>query len=293
MGLVNSGDPAAVTLLASLARRTPLWLRRLFYRLGPLTRWLRRTVNRAVPEGVHPVRVAAGDLRGKWLLLDLQVDKDLWLGAYEPEVAQAIRRFVRPGSTAYDLGANVGYTSLLLADAVGASGQVVAFEPLPRNVERLRRGIGLNHLEDRITVVAAAVGAAAGRSAFRVHPSGAMGRLDAGAGREGGFVDEIVVDVVALDDFIYRQGHRPPQVVKLDLEGGEGQALAGMRRLLREQPPCLLIEIHGPQAAEEVVQELAAACYRLHRMESGYAEIDAIQASLPRHIVARAVEVTP
>jgi hypothetical protein len=119
-----------------------------------------------------------------------------------------------------------------------------------------------------------------------------MGRLEAGAGREDGFVDEISVDVVALDDFIYRQGHRPPQVVKLDLEGGEGQALAGMRRLLREHPTCLLIEVHGPRAAEEVVRELAAAGYRLHRMESGYAEIDPRQASLPRHVVARATEAT-
>jgi FkbM family methyltransferase len=246
-------------------------------------------MNRAVPHGIQPVQIASGDLQGKWLLLDLQVDKDLWLGNYEPDLAEAIFRFARPAGIAYDLGANVGYSTLLLARAVGPSGHVVAFEPLPNNAERLVRAVVLNGLESVITVVPAAVGAEAGRSEFLIHESGGMGRLAASPGREDGFVGALPVDVVTLDEFVFRDRRPPPQVIKMDLEGGEGGALRGMRRLLRELRPCLLIELHGLQASAEVVRELSDAGYRMHRMGGDDAELLADSPeSLPRRILAMA-----
>lgn len=297
MAVVKPKGPAeraaGMSLIAGVAGRLPAGARRLLYRLGPMTRWLRRTINRSVPSGVQPYRIAAGALRGNWLLLDLQVDKDLWLGSYEPDVVQAILRFVPPSGIAYDLGANIGYTSLLLAQTLGPAGQVFAFEPLRQNVERLQQAIRLNHLESRITIVPAAVGAAGGKAMFRVHTSVSMGRLEAGAGRDDGFVDNIPVDVVRLDDFVFGDGHPPPDVVKLDLEGGEGPALRGMERLLRDSRPCLLIELHGPQAAAEVKTCLEAAGYRLHRMQNGYSAIaPGDPHALPKHIVALGEEAS-
>jgi FkbM family methyltransferase len=238
------------------------------------------------------VQIAAGELAGSWLLLDLRVDKDLWLGSYEPQMAVAIGHFVPQAGIAYDLGANVGYTALLLARALGPSGQVFAFEPLPENLQRLRRAVALNGLEARITIVPSAVGAGRGPAAFQVHPSGAMGRLESGAGRDGGFVATTTVEVVTLDDFVFAEGHPPPQLVKMDLEGGEGPALQGMSRLLRERAPCLLIELHGPQASAAVAGELRAAGYHIYRMQANYPEVDsALPHELPRQIVALASQV--
>ena len=78
----------------------------------------------------------------------------------------------------------------------------------------------------------------------------------------------------------------------MDLEGGEGAALKGMARLLREHLPCLLIELHGTQAAGEAWSELSAAGYRLERMEPGYPEVVSYDpARLPNHVVARAREM--
>ena len=280
------------SLAAATARRLPLRARLLLYRLGPVTDWLRRALNRAAPAGVHPVRIASGDVAGSWLLLDLQVDKDLWLGNYEPEVAKAIRHFTQPGAIAYDLGANLGYTTLLLARALGPSGRVFAFEPQADNLERLRRAVTLNGLENRITVVPAAVGARGGPAAFRIHASGGMGRLEEGAGRQDGFVAAATVDVVTLDEFVFVQGNAPPAVIKIDLEGGEAGALAGMSRLLRESRPCLLLELHGTQSAADAQRQLVTVGYRLHRMQRGYPEVDARQpARWPKHIVALAAEV--
>ena len=135
------------------ARWLPDGVRRGLYRLGPLPRLLRQGLNRAAPIGVHPVTIAGGPLAGSQLLLDLQVDKDLWLGTYEPEVEKLVREVARPGMTAYDLGANLGYMTLLLAKAVGERGRVVAVEALPVNVARLREAIRLNRLERRVTIV--------------------------------------------------------------------------------------------------------------------------------------------
>src|SRR3989304_3277747 len=78
---------AVLRAASTLARVLPRPARLALYRLRPLPDLLRSLLNRAAPTGVHPVRVAAGELAGMWLLLDLQVDKDLWLGPSRPPLA--------------------------------------------------------------------------------------------------------------------------------------------------------------------------------------------------------------
>ncbi len=75
--------------------------------------------------------------------LDLQSEKDYWLGTYEPELQAVLADLVQPGMVAYDVGANIGYISLLLARRVGEAGKVFAFEALPANLERLRLNLAL------------------------------------------------------------------------------------------------------------------------------------------------------
>jgi FkbM family methyltransferase len=280
--------------LLSLAARVARWLpesaRMALYRLGPISRGLRGALNRVAPHGVHPVQVAAGDLAGRWLLLDLQVDKDLWLGTYEPDLAAEIRHLARAGGVVYDLGANVGYTALLLAQAVGAEGRVIAFEPLPSNVGRLKQAVSLNRLESTIEIVEAAAGEADGPGEFRIHASGSMGRLEEGAPEPGG-VDKILVDVIRLDSFVYGQ-HRPaPTLIKVDLEGGEAAAIRGMVRVLNEARPVMLIELHGAAATTEVFAELQRAGYQAWTL--GAAPSLLKTPALPRgskHIIGRAME---
>jgi hypothetical protein len=81
---------------------------------------------------------------------------------------------------------------------------------------------------------------------------------------------------LALDDFVYAQGKPPPQLVKMDIEGGEVLALPGMRRLLREAHPLILLELHGPEAARLAWDELSDAGYRICRMEAGYPELHSV-----------------
>lgn len=275
--------PWLIHVAAAVARRMPTGARLALYRLGPLTRLLRRALTRAAARGVHPVQVASGELQGKWLLLDLQVDKDLWLGTYEPHLADVIRRFTPPGGVAFDLGANVGYITLLLAETVGDAGRVYAFEPLPANLDRLRRAVALNHLEGCIEIVAAAVGERSGAGTFQIHASGGMGRLRGGEGRSADFVDSLEVEVIALDDFVFERGNPPPDLVKVDLEGGEGRALRGMSRLLKTERPVLLVELHGGAAQKSVDAILEQAGYATEQLRP---DAPGLPGDKPRHIVA-------
>jgi FkbM family methyltransferase len=256
---------------AWLAGRLPPAGLRALYRLGPISGLLRSLLNRSAPQGTSEVTVAGGRLAGVRLLLDLREEKDLWLGSYEPFMLETIARFARPGMTAYDVGAHIGYVTLCLARAVGPQGHVVAFEPLPANQQRLRANLELNGLTERVQVVAGAVGEAAGRQRFRPHPSVAMGRLAAPDAANEPAAGLLEVEVIALDDFAAASG-TIPGLIKMDIEGGEAAALRGARRLMRQAKPVLLLELHEAQAAEAdtVFDELQQMGYEVRRLARRY-----------------------
>ncbi|HJW90139.1 MAG TPA: FkbM family methyltransferase [Anaerolineales bacterium] len=261
-------------LAASAARALPMPVKKLFYRVPWLSRLIRKTLNRAAPSGLTRVKVAAGGLAGVQLDIDLQLEKDYWLGTYEPELQAAIRDLVHPGMVVYDVGANIGYISLLFARFTGPRGKVYAFEALPANLERLKGNIQINALDFVIETVPAAVVDRAKPVRFLLGPSGGMGKADGSAGRKdmiySGHFD---VQGVSLDEFHYASGFPAPHVVKMDIEGGEVLALPGMLRLLGEVRPLLLLELHGPEAANLAWKTLTAAGYRLCAMAPGYPAI--------------------
>jgi FkbM family methyltransferase len=219
------------------------------------------------------------------LHLDLRTEKDMWLGTYEPALLDAIKTFVSPGQTVYDVGANIGYVSLALAKAVGQTGRVVAFEPLPENLARLEANLALNAVGKRVKIVSAAVGERASQEQFLEHQSGAMGKLRASTGRQAEYERSLTVQVVALDDWTADNNYEPPKLIKVDVEGGEAAVFWGMSDLLEQSRPTILLELHGLEAAEAVQRILAAAAYGLHEMRQGYPEVSEIT-SWKNYVVA-------
>lgn len=265
-------------LTVFLSRVLPVSVKRALYRLGPLSRLIRRSLNRAAPTGLTEIEISAGALAGMKMRLDLQSEKDYWLGTYEVELQSAIGELVQPGWTVYDVGANVGYISLMLARAVGETGRIFAFEALPANVERLRENLALNRLESpRVQVVHGAVAAASAPVRFLIGPSDDMGKADGSAGRQTDYIEAIEVPGLSLDEFIYTQGNPAPHVIKMDIEGGEVLALPGMKRLLAEARPLILLELHGPEAARLAWETLTAAGYTIARMQKGYPGVASIE----------------
>jgi FkbM family methyltransferase len=148
-----------------------------------------------------------------------------WLGTYERETQRLLAGLLRPGRVFYDLGANVGFYSVMAA----RRGAIVhAFEPEPGNLLALRRHVELNALN--IVVHEAAVSDVEGRATFG--GSGSTGRL--GDGR-------IEVQTVALDSLTIP----PPDVMKIDVEGAELAVLRGGYRTIARHLPAILLEPHG------------------------------------------------
>jgi len=255
------------------ARVLPTPIKRAFYKIPFLARFIRSSLNEAAPQGITEVKIAAGILRGLTMALDLQSEKDYWLGTYEPDLQAAASHFIKPGMVVYDVGANIGYISLMAARQAGESGRVFSFEALPANITRLKQNVALNDFQKQIRVVHAAVVDKAGEVAFFTHTSGAMGKAQGSAGRDEQYTQTIKVTGIALDDFVFQQGNPPPEVIKMDIEGGEGMALTGMPRLLKEARPALLIELHGQEAARQVWDCLKANRFELRYMHAGSAPI--------------------
>jgi FkbM family methyltransferase len=271
-------DKLFLSFAAFAAKILPNSVKQAIYQAKPLAGLIRRGLNRAAPTGLVEVKIAAGDLAGFTILLDMQIDKDYWLGTYEPELQTALHDLVPAGAVIYDVGANIGYLSLLLAKASGKVGSVIAFEALPANVERLRRNLELNGMEKQVTVIPSAVVQTQGPVRFLVHASGGMGKAAGSAGRSDQSQSEVTVPGISLDEFVYGQGNPPPQVVKMDIEGGEVLALPGMRRVLREARPLMLMELHGPESCQVAWRILSDAGYMLCWLRPGYPQVPSLEA---------------
>lgn len=264
-------------IAAQAARSLPKNWIQVIYNNPRLAGMIRGQLNRAAPQGLVPVQIAAGGLQGVTLELDLQTEKDYWLGVYEPQLQQAIQELINPGWIIYDVGANIGYISILLAKAVSPSGQVHAFEALPDNFARVQMNIQLNSLQGIISPVHAAVIDETKPVIFLVGPSNGMGKVSGSAGRqEVVYEHSLTVPGLSLDDYVYEQGHPAPNVVKMDIEGGEVLALPGMRRILENAHPLMLLELHGPESAEAAYTILTNYGYRLSMMLPGYPEVTAV-----------------
>jgi FkbM family methyltransferase len=150
----------------------------------------------------------------------------------EIEVEEAFLRALEPGDVVYDVGANIGWFALLAARRVGPAGKVFAFEPFAENVNYARSNAAANHFPN-LRVVPAAVADRNGWSRFTTNSS-LQGRLD-----EGG---QDFVPVVSLD--AWAESHDTPSLVKVDVEGAEGDVLRGMSSMLSSSRPILIIELH-------------------------------------------------
>jgi FkbM family methyltransferase len=170
-----------------------------------------------------------------------------------------VRRLLRPGMRAVDVGANIGYYLLLIESAVGPGGAVACFEPEPENLRELERNVEANRLQN-VRVVAAAVGDGEGRIAMRTGINAAVA-ADCGSG-------DFTVPLTRLDAAL----EGPVDFVKIDVEGYEGHVLAGARRLLREHRPILFVEIHPgflapPFTVDGILAELREIQPRIELLE--------------------------
>jgi FkbM family methyltransferase len=217
-----------------------------------------------------PVPVAGG-----WVQLDFRIYRDLRtlaLGAWEPQNAAFLSERMAPGQVVLDVGAHVGHFTILAAARVGSAraGRVLAFEPAPSNLDRLRRNLTLNELGPGVEVLPLALGARPGTATFFDDGDSDGTEFSMVAPRQSGAARAFEATVETLDGICAARGIERVDVVKIDVEGAEVDVLRGAERVLAASPEVtLLIELHPwVTPPREVLAPLAERGYRLYDVKA-------------------------
>ncbi len=189
--------------------------------------------------------------QGGRLFIDLRdeaIGVGILRGEFEPAETAWFCERLKPGDRVVDIGANIGYFTVLAGRRVGPSGRVYAFEPVPHVRNLLARSVAENRLEDRTEISSLAIGDKAGHARIVTLP------LDAGAVNSGGSyltagevpVRHLGIDVTLapLDSLTFPERVR---VMKVDVEGAEPLVFKGAAAFLRDHRPSILCEVNPHQ----------------------------------------------
>ncbi|MDO8558266.1 MAG: FkbM family methyltransferase [bacterium] len=179
-------------------------------------------------------------------------------GVWEPRLTSFMRNVLRPGMTVVDIGANIGYFSILAAAEIGKGGKVFAFEPGRRNIELMKKNIEVNDFRN-IVVVCAAVTAASGQTTLYTSETDYGDHRSYPVAQERSYVrgvpvgeklrGEELVDAIALDDY-FKEFIGTVNFIKMDIEGAEYYALQGMKNLLRQSVNVVVMTEFWPGGME-------------------------------------------
>jgi FkbM family methyltransferase len=213
-------------------------------------------------------------LLAPWLLLD---------GLWESHATGWLQKTLRAGDVMVDVGANIGYFTLLAAAIVGPKGKVVAVEAHPDLFALLRRNVVMNGHRSLVTLCNAAAWSKPGRLPFHQRVGYASNSSLASAGPSGlqnlGDTEEVTqVDAVVLDDVL--DGLERIDVMKIDVEGAEIQAFRGLSRTLEARPAMKIMFEWSPEQIRlmgdepgELVDLLAEAGFGYRLLERDLAPI--------------------
>jgi FkbM family methyltransferase len=234
-------------------RRLPL--------IGPCLRWASAKL---VPrDSLAWVQVQHGAAKGIWLHLNPRTGSGYFNADVEPEVQAVLEKYLHSGMTFYDVGANIGFFSLLAARLVGEQGSVVAFEADPEIASRLRENISRNQ-KATISVEEKAAWSSStpmlfARADAKASPDRGLGHVLAEPREEAGR-DAIRVQAITLDDYALRS--KSPDFIKCDVEGAEVEVFRGAQRILSQDRPDILCELHGENQRRMLLEDLTRFGYR-------------------------------
>jgi FkbM family methyltransferase len=230
--------------------------------VGPLVRWASRWA--FPPNRTRWVEVRRGMGQSLNLLVLPQYELAYIRGDHEPSIQNLMTSVLRQGDVFFDVGAHIGFFSLIAGRVVGSTGSVVAIEPDPGNFVRLTANIARNGMNWVKPIHAVALDRH-GKAPF-------MRSAPASSGMEGRVVSEgsatavgdLRVDCLMLDDhFSHRRG-----AVKVDVEGAELLVLKGAPRLLAEGQLTWIVEAHSAELEAAISQMFRDAGYTCHRISA-------------------------
>jgi FkbM family methyltransferase len=218
------------------------------------------------------------EINGSLFRIDPRFRWAVW-HRHERTVADYLSARVTAGQCCFDVGANIGLYVLQFARWAAPSGRVVAFEPNPATLEVLRAHVRMNGLEDRVTIVPMAAGAAAGDAQlYDTSPGSGLSRI---GGAHPGIemaVTPVEIPLTTIDDYC-RASRAVPDWMLIDVEGYEYEVLLGAADTLRRHRPRVLVELHQPVSSEasraaglRLLDELGLVSVRVPGTEEGRRE---------------------
>lgn len=205
-------------------------------------------------------RIAVTLTEGLWQMLYFN-------GRYEMETTRFVMNFLRPGDVFVDVGANVGYYTMIAASAVGSAGKIYAFEPNPQVASLLRTSVNRATAGEQVTIETAALGADNGTATLHL-PEAEWNTGEASllsySGNERG--KSLSVPITTLDQYCVVNKVARIRLMKIDVEGGELEVLAGAHDVLERIRPeaivCEFVPARRSEAQVEVLKILQAHEYR-------------------------------
>lgn len=197
----------------------------------------------------------------------------LYFGVWEPDVSRVIQQNLQGGDVFVDIGANIGYDTLLASTRVGTAGRVVAIEASPRTFALLQRNLALNPAATNVRAVNVAVSDRPGRLDLYEQDEGNIGAATTLASRGGSLMAS--VDALPLDEILTAEEVQKLRLVKMDVEGAEPPILRHLLDRLASYPPTMDIVVEAspeddPAAWRDVFERLRAAGFSAWAIDNDY-----------------------
>ncbi len=222
---------------------------------------------RLIPKSLK-VKIIQGYNKGFYWVAGSGVN-GYWIGSYEWEKQNAIKEYCKDGFVAYDIGAHVGFYTLLFSRFVGGNGFVYAFEPNCRNLVYLYTHLQLNKIQN-VRVIPVALGKVFGYKYFDTFTDSSMSHIS-----NKQELTTVVVDTI--DRLLFKEKIiLPPSIIKIDVEGSEFDVLNGMKDTIKQYRPIILLAIDNPEKRPLVIDFLSTKNYSINKIGSSVDEIIAL-----------------
>ena len=176
---------------------------------------LQRVAHSVLPAGTRVwIRIPQGLGAGLWMFADMRVELGYASGRHELWMQDLLKSELESGDCYYDFGAHTGFFSLIAARQVGPLGAVLAVEPNPENAKIVEANVVRNRLP-QVIVLEAAIWSSHGQLVFESASNSTLGLVSAHSHAKA---DSSCVPAVCLDDLVFRDGYRPPDLIKMDVE---------------------------------------------------------------------------
>lgn len=226
-------------------------------------RVIRKILTKATFKG-KARKVYFGPLRGKSWVYDSGYSQ-YFMGDYEREVVDVFYEYAKKSKFIYDIGANVGYYTLISAKAVEKNnGMVYALEPLPGNLLLLQKNVDAN-LNRNIKILDYAISDSTGTALFSNSENNVANTLSVSSPTFKSN-DSIQVKTITLDELVEKKIGLPPDLLKIDVEGSELEALRGSEKVLKKYRPVIFLSTHNchiPGVHKKCIDYLKTIGYKI------------------------------